>query len=591
MGMIRKIVCALIPAFALLTPPVAPAQESDEGKAGISLRIRPSGPVLAGSIVEIEGMTPVDAQGPLRLTVKLPSGESSPLSVNPAANGDYSLRFSNTDATGRYEIQARSPGGTSSGSTTFEVVVYDEIEVLEEAKRKAKQEVAEIGTALTRIESDIDSQIVRLPNNPAREELQTRWQALKPQLRAAVRDFGEIDTVLAPIRSFTDSDPSLKPLLRLPAQQLADWTKKTGDERQRIVNQLAASRRANVTCEQLERVIESFHVAAALVGMITEPFSLVTEPLKELAKNLGSQVGDGVLLRLGLKSNRQSTLKTNLTKLKDRFEARLGESNIAAAKAIKGQSNLIGKLGEVSAWLAGKVFDKYCERFAGPFNGEMHAEFFTRTGGRKWWEYKIRFRGQLELRYAKSGMAGAATTVNGEFTGQAVNFSLWEDAIRLGWPGLTSGAMLFKRAVVPKPWLAGAPLPTDDKPIEIEGKGAAAMVKPYGFSVPVQGEIVDDVLTLRIQPAAHDYSAQARVVYVVISPLSLVPVATAFELPYKEAGFFFLRASGGEPVKLKISHGAKSMKASDTIENSKGSGVSKGRYRLQFDLCNPAGKC
>ncbi|MET0293111.1 MAG: hypothetical protein ABW136_12190 [Steroidobacteraceae bacterium] len=566
------------------------AQDSSEGRAGVSVQVRPGGPILAGSQIRIEGLAPVDGRGPVTLGVKLPDGRSQPLSVNPAANGDYSIGFSNTDAAGRYEIQARSPAGSSTGRGSFEVVIYDEVEVIDRALNAARQEAAAITKALDDIARDIDGQIPKLPASPAKDELKTRWETIRPLLRAAVRDLGEIDAVVAPLREFSNADPGLKPLLRLPAEALEDWTRRSAAERKRIVAQLDASRRSNVTCEQLERVIESFRVAATLIDLMLDPFKVIVDPLKDLAKNLGTQVGDGILQRLHLKSDRQSVLKSNLMRLKSRFEQKVGESNLAAAKSIKGADTLLGKLSEGAAWLAGKAFDAYCERFSGPFDGDMRAEFFAQSG-EKWWDYRIQLRGQLELRYAKGTVSGAATRVNGEFTGQAVNFTLWEDAIRIGFPKLMASARLFKRSVVPKPWLAGAPLPNEDKPVEIEGKGAAVMVKPYGFSVPVQGELVDDVLTLRFQAATHDYEANARVVYVVVSPLSLVPVVTAFELPYKEAGFFFLRVSGGQPVKLKVSRGAKAMHAGDVIETKKGNGRANGSYKLKLDLCNPAGKC
>lgn len=581
----------LIGALLLLVGNAAFAQGESGSNAAVSVRVSPAGPLLTGTVVTIDGMSPLDAKAPVALRVQTPDGKSLALAANANSSGDYSLNFTSTEAPGRYRVEARSPGGTASGRAEFEVVIYDEVEVLEDSVSKAKKEAQALGQAIDSIAADIDAQIGKLPDNPAKDELKGRWQELQPQLKKAVHDFGEIDAVLAPIRRFAGSDPILKPLLRLPAQQLDDWTKRSAAERQRITQQLAASRRANVTCESLERVVEGFRFAAALVGMITEPFSLVTEPLKEMAKNVGGQVADGVLKRLGLKPEKQGALSAHLSKLKGKFEAAVGESNLAAAKSIKSADTLIGKLGEVAAWLAGKAFDRYCERFSGPFDGQMHAEFFAQSSGEKWWEYDIRFKGQLDLRYAKGSVAGAATAVNGEFTGQAVNFTLKEDAIRIGWPKLMASARLFKRSIIPKPWIFGAPLPNEDRPVEIEGKAAAAMVKPYGFMVPVQGELVDNQLSLRFLPATQDYTANARVVYVIVSPLSLVPAATAFELPYKDAGFFFLRVSGGEAVKLKVQRNGKSLSVKETVKRDQGVAVAKGQYQLKLELCNPAGAC
>lgn len=580
---------------ALLLAPTAHAEEGDESKVRVSVRVLPARPVEPGTPVGIEGVAPLDARGLVAIRIINPDGVMSTLDVRAAPNGDYSAQFNATERPGTYRVGVGSPGGLASGSASFEVAVLEDVEVLDGAVTAAKAEAQAVAKVLDDIEADIDNQIPKLPDNPAKDELKQRFSELKPLLKQAARDFGKIDAVLAPIKSFAEGDAALKPLLRLPAQALEDWTKKTGDERKRIVNQLAASRRANVTCEQLERVIESFRFAGALAGALTEPFSLITDPFKEMAKNVGTQVGEGVVkrlaLRIGLKPGKESALSARLTLLKDKFVAKVGESNLAAAKAIKGQDTLLGKLSEVAAWLAGKAFDRYCERFSGPFKAAMQAEFLNKNLTEKWWEYSIQIKGQLELRYAKGGVAGAATTVNGEFAGQATHFTFKEDAIRVGFPGLMAGAVLFKRALIPKPWLFGAPPPNEDKPLELEGKAAAVMVKPYGFSVPVQGELVDEVLTLRVGAAAHDYTATARVVYVIISPHSIVPVVTGFELPFKDAGFMLLRASKGEPLKLKVRRSGKNLSASDSFKNEKGNAVAKGKYQLDLKLCNPAGSC
>jgi hypothetical protein len=137
----------------------------------------------------------------------------------------------------------------------------------------------------------------------------------------------------------------------------------------------------------------------------------------------------------------------------------------------------------------------------------------------------------------------------------------------------------------------GAPVGSEEKPIDVEGKAAATFVKPYTFFVPVEGEIVNNVLTLRVKPATSDYTAVARVVYVIVSPLSLVPVATAFELPYKEAGFFFTRVSDGGPMRFQVVKQANALKVDGAAKNAKGNAIAKGRYDLSLQLCNPEGSC
>lgn len=584
---------ALALLLIALSLPRAAFAEGEASDARSSVRVLPARPVEPGAAVTIEGIAPLDARGAVAVRIQPPNGAPQiRLDVNPSGNGDYSVVFKGTSSPGSYGVGVASPGGNAIGSARFEVVVMEDVDVLEIAVAKALDEANAVERVLDDIESDLETQIARLPDNPAKEELKQRLDEIKTELRRAKSSPAAVKEVLQPIREFVATDPALKPLLRLPAQALEDWTKRNADERQRIVNQLSASRRANVTCEQLERVIEGFKFAGALAKALVEPLSLITDPMKELAKNVAQKIATPALQKLHLAPAKMHGLLEKLAEKKESLENAIGKAYGHADSKKKSIDGLLEKLGNAAAWLAGKVFDRYCERFSGPFDAQMSAEFFAQQGGEKWWEYTMRLKGQLDLRYAKNeGMARAATEVNGEFTGQAVDFTLKEDAIRVGWPKLMASARLFKRAALPVPWLFGTPMPDDPRGVEIEGKAAAVLVKPYSFMVPVKGELVDDVLSLRFQSATSDFTANARVVYVIVSPLSLVPVATAFELPYKDAGFFFLRVGKGEAVKLKVKRGAKAMSVNETVEADKGNNVARGRYSLKLDLCNPAGAC
>lgn len=583
---------ALALLLTALWLPMAALAEGEASDAKSSVRVLPARPIEPGAAVIIDGIAPLDAKGAVAVRIQPPnSAPQIKLDVNPSSNGDYSVTFKGTSSPGTYGVGVSSPGGKAVGSERFEVVVMEDVDVLDIAVAKALDEARAIEVVLQDIETDLEAQLPMLPDNPAKEELKQRLDEIKTELRRLKETPAAVKEVLEPIRQFAASDPALKPLLRLPAQALEDWTKRSADERQRIVNQLSASRRANVTCEQLERVIEGFKFAGALAKALVEPLALITDPLKELAKNVAQKVATPVLQKLHLAPEKLRGLLEKLAEKKDSLENAVGKAYGHAESKKKSQQGLLEKLSNAAAWLSGKVFDRYCERFSGPFDGQMFAEFFAQQSGEKWWEYTMRLKGQLDLRYAKSGMAGAATEVNGEFTGQAVDFTLKEDAIRIGWPKLMASAKLFKRAALPVPWLFGTPLPEDPRGVEIDGKAAAVLVKPYSFMVPVKGELVDDVLSLRFGSATNDFTASARVVYVIVSPLSLVPVATAFELPYKDAGFFFLRVGKGEAVRLKVKRGAKAMSVSETIEAEKGVAVAKGRYSLRLDLCNPAGAC
>lgn len=569
---------------ALLATGLAQAQnagpgtggETGGGKAGVSVLAQP--PVaLPGEPVTLSGLTPLDGKGALVLRITPPGGQAPmELRVQPATNGDYSLSFTATQAPGRYRVDATSPAGTARGSRSFEVMTSTAAaSSLDQAAAAAKAEMAQLARLTQDIAQDIDAQITQLPDNPARDELRARWAAARPGLQRDMSALGDVDALLAPVRSAVADQPTLHPALVFTARRLDDWTRGAMAERRRIVNQLAASRRASVTCESLERVTEGFKLASALSNSAAS--------VGELVKGALQDFGLSQLMRLV-----QPTAKQRLATAKSAAEL------LSKAASEKG-ANWLARLNDLAAWTAGKAFDRYCERLSGNFEGEMHAEFFSQKTGQKWWSYDISFKGLLDLRYAKGGVAGAAVAVKGEFTGQATRFTLDEDAIRIGWPDLTAGARLYKRALLPRPLIgmvmSADRTPQEDKPIEIDGKASVSMLQPYGFFVPVEGEIVNNRLTLRIASPITDYTATARVVYVIVSPLSIVPVATAFELPYKDAGFFFTRVSGGNPLQLPVKRTKAGLAVDEVVTQQKGNSVAQGRYKLHFKLCNPAGSC
>lgn len=567
-GLLALCLVAAAPAWAQGdSATAAPA-----GTVGISIRATPP-QAAPGNTFTLDGVVPLDAKGKMRLTITPPAGRPpTVLEVPPAANGDWSAQFATTQVPGDYRVDASSPGGRLKGVGRFTVLETDFADDFEQATGQAKAEAQAAVQAVQGIAADVDAQIARLPDNPARDALKAKWAELKPKLERSVRDLGDIDALVTPLKAAVGGDREAAPALQPTTRALNDWTTRSRAERERILRQLSASRREGATCENLERVIEGFKWAMALSNLLDGARGAMVSAAKELV--------EGALLR---------TLKPHLQGKLAGYQRAL-EATAKLRQETNG--NVVGWLSEAVAWMGTQQFDKFCSRFSGRFDGVMHADFFARQGGDKWWSYDMQLRGQFELRYAKSPLGeGQSVAVRGEFVGQAVRFTLEEDAIRVGWPKLTSGARLFKRALMPMPILPNIAPPQEGKPIEIDGKASAAMVQPYGFFVPVEGEIVDNVLTLRVQAATSDFNAKARVVYVVVSPLSLVPVATAFELPYKDAGFFFLRASGGQPMRFKVEKTAKALRIAGEVDEQKGTGVAKGRYQLKFNLCNPAGAC
>jgi hypothetical protein len=580
-----------------LLPILVRAQDEGSGTPVVSVRFTPANAIEPGMAVTIDGVAPLDGKGVVALRVTRPDGKSVPLEVTPSANGDYSISFSGTDAAGTYVVDATSPGGKLRGKGSFEVAVQEPLDDIEEAQQEADQ----LAQAIDGVIADLDTQLEKLPDAPERDEVKAKWAAAKPRMQRAVKELRDVRALTQPFTDAVKANPALKPALKPLGRELANWQTKSAPERARILKELAQSRQAGVTCEQLERVVEGFNFASALFNLAGGPVAAVKAVAFDYLASKGAALAGRLGAKYGFPANEAGkiALAVGDAELKGAWNLKKVLPQFAAKEAVKG--NAMGLAFDLASFLAQRQFAKYCERLAGKFTGGMHAEFRAKDG-QVWWAYTIQFEGRLDLRYAKGTTYGQAVVVKGDFLGQATKFTLFEDALRIGWPGLTKGAILYKRAVLPQPelmnLLTGTAVNPDstlkeEKPIEVEGKAAAVFVKPYSFFVPVEGEIVDGVLSLRRQPATRDYDAVARVVYVVVSPLAamLGPQFTTFELPYKSGGFFIERAFGDSGIRAAVKKTPKGFVVDETFRYEKGNGTANGTYKLTLKLCNPEGSC
>lgn len=598
-GVCLVVAMALVAELFAASPAGAQTDEPSGDKPRISVRVIPAR-ATPGDAVTIDGIVPLDARPDgkqaLDLIVTKPDGRAVALAIVPAPNGDYAASFADTALAGDYTVGARSPGGSVTGSGRFEIAVMEPLDEIEEAEK----ELGEIAAVIEKISADVTTEIEQLPDTAARDAVKAKWAETRPRLERAVRDLGDLDDVMTPLEDAAASArtaPALKPF----AVVLRDWVPSARAERIRIFQQLEASKKANVRCEAAEHIIEGLNFAAALANLMGGPLNAIKSVVVDFVASQGGALAAKLSERFKFPATEATKIAsaTAEAQAKGLFQGDRMAVALTAKKALA--DGAFSMAFDFASFVAQQWFDQYCERLAGKFTGAMHAEFFT-TEHDLWWKYDIEFDGRLELRYAKSdGDAGPTTKVNGEFIGQAIHFRMEEDAARLAAAGLTAGSVLFKRSVLPQPEILNlltlTPTmpngrPVEPKPIEVEGKVAATLVKPYTFYVPVEGEIVNGSLTLRRKPATIDYEAASRTVYVVFSPLTpIVPLPTAFELPFKNGEFFLTRAMGDGALELEVKKTPKALVVDKAIKREKGNGRANGTYKLNLKLCNPEGKC
>jgi len=128
-----------------------------------------------------------------------------------------------------------------------------------------------------------------------------------------------------------------------------------------------------------------------------------------------------------------------------------------------------------------------------------------------------------------------------------------------------------------------------------QGAIPQTLMSPTAFYIPVEGDLVKDTLTLRIQPARFDFNEKltaARALYFLVGPRGSEFINNA--LPYKNAHFILTRAlnaetTGTATLKVKVDAAKKSTSVAGDFKRGFKSddGGAEASYTLSVKACNP----
>jgi len=548
--------------FALLGVGVARAQDEP---MPITVKATPR-LALPHSPVKFSGTTVADGKRwEVVLTIRFPaSGEHIERRTRVDSSGAYSFTLTTLHTGGDYTVSALAPDGRGKDSTTF--TISDVEEVLSDVM-DALRDMLEDAKA---VELRAAEEVRGLPEAPGKEEMVEKVKLFEDSMRVQPQRLAQFNRALQILQQVRQKVPAADAVFRdffVHLGEEAFRTQAEADARKvEIVRELDASRAAGKLCDRLEATSEGFKAVGAILNLGSTVIGIVRNYLVDFAATTASQ-GPHPLL----KDNPQGQLA-------------MSEAVKASNAALQGPTGwvtfAVSFANDLAVYMVDQQFNKYCERFEGPFTATMHGEVFK--DGRTWWTMDVRLEGRLTLRYPKSG-ASQAIHMSGQFEGAATDYKVWDDALPVLFPQLMRGTRTFKRTFVPQ----GIPYS------DFEGR-YAAMASPTAFMIPVEGDLVGRKLTIRLQPAKREIPreyATARVVVAILSPLALIPAVTSYTLPYQNAEFVLkhgMELDEGAPLALDITLGRNSMQAQRQWQRTKpGDGV-KAIYTATLRLCNPS---
>ena len=489
-----------------------PAQGIAPGSLPIELTVKPA-MLLPGLKLTISGTLPgYSANGSVAITVTPPQAPAVSLSAN-AAGGKFSAEFTETTKLGRYAVRAVAPDGKGVAVDSFSVVggaVAAAGAGQTHVARTFELVVTSIATARTAA--------LATPPSPPQQQLLLKLADVQKQFAeapaAAVETYGQaLRTIVDVVQQHPDAAPVVQQLL----DELAPMTEELNDRLPAIERLIDGSAKLAQYCDNMAMVEEAFTALTWAMG--------VTGKLASTLINWANSKGT------------PAAVAAAGGEMSPAAEAAIASASKAAIKVytsgkLSWAKTAIGAYKDLLDYLSSEVFDVYCEQFEGPMTAKLVVTF--KHNGRPYLKYDIHLAGKLVANFAKE--AGVTRIpIRGHIEGNATHFGLSEnfDVLSDMVEAKTGMGRMSVMRFMPQP----APY--------VEALGMVArMAMPAYFNIPVTGDVVGDKLTLRLEPAAIDFTpALNKGKLVMIWTLKLPPfvhVETA-TLPLQNAHFILAR--------------------------------------------------
>jgi len=573
-------VAAVVVGAAIALAAQQPAAPADEDVPSVDAHARPQ-LAAPGTPITISGHAALDAKvHQVKIVVTLPDRTTQQLSAAADdTNGDFSATFDKTSAVGEYKVTVLSPSGKEHGDTQFTIgaaaSVIQELVGEHEALGEAANDAADT----------VDTLIGSLPASPPKEEFKEGIASLKKELGKWKDESSRFKQALQSLKDTAAVSHGFGAIVYTDVfAPLGDWQIESRELRGKVREQLNRSKAAGLKCDSIDHAVEGLKALSLMLGLISKPASKIYTVLNLSANKIASIEPDPdkrILIARTIKTlpplaaAPPSLSAKGLDQSGDGVDPKMVSTGFVNAA--------MGWITDLTRMAMQKVFAKYCEKFAGPIETSMDGEYLK--NGAPWWKWHQKLRGKLTLRYAKDESASGVVHVSGEFVGNAVDAGIWDNALVSINPKLASMAQFFKRTILPKVEDLG------EKALQNQGSVVNAFA-PTGFNIPVDGDLVDTKLTLRVHPATVDLSdVSVKVIYVAISPLMLGPVNGNYRINLMKAHHIVTAALHDDPVLLDVVVDRKSgvMKVDRDFTGTRGNKAGKAyaTYALSMHLTNP----
>ena len=510
------IILLLIGQF-LLSQPVW-SQGKTEGLP-ITVKVVTTTSYIDGA-VELSGISNSlnDEPGQVIIEIIKPKGGTVNLTTRAdKKTGDYVVKYTPGEM-GKYKVIAYASDKKQKASTEFTVTA--ELDATDDEVEKFDRAVDNV---MAKIETAIQAAIVTDISVADKEQTKKELQKVKDKIGKYKDASKQLKDGLKDAVALAKKYPELNKILAAPLGKLSSVVEEKSKELEQVEKTLGANK------EKEPNICNTAYVISESCALLSTVMNLASKSIMTIIDNI-------MIDKLWPKAAESLAPK----KLDDNDKFLLTQSGKSFLSAKGSLANLestnfgIGMAGDLTQHIMNQLFKKYCVEYKGPLTGDYTLEL--KNNGQMYMNYKITYSAKISVYCKKTALAGSSPKLSGYIEGNVTKMDftddVWAVEDKSSWDVLK-----YKRmpAIVPSINLA------DKDP----GFGAVARsIVPGTFYFPLQAQIVDGKMVIRLMPALVelDQSLVNRSLVIVQqknNPLSLQ--AEVFSYPITTARFILTR--------------------------------------------------
>ncbi|MEO5948598.1 MAG: hypothetical protein ABIP79_17415 [Chitinophagaceae bacterium] len=494
------------------------SQDKTEGLP-ITVKVITSTSYVDGA-VELAGVSNSlnDEPGQVIIEVIKPKGGTDNLTTRAdKKTGEYAVKYTPGEI-GKYKVIAYASDKKQTATTDFTVTA--ELEATDDEVEKFNTAVDNV---MAQIETTIQAAIVTDISETDKEQTKKEIQKVKDKIVKYKDASKQLKGAIKDAITLAKKYPELNKTLSEPLGKLSSMAQEKSKELEEVEKTLGATK------EKEPNICNTAYVISESCALLSTVMNLASKSIMTIIDNI-------MIDKLWPKAAESLAPK----KFDDNDKFLLTQSGKSFMSAKGSLANLestsfgIGMAGDLTQHIMNQLFKKYCAEYKGPLTGDYTLEL--KNNGQMYMRYKITYSAKISVYCHKKALAGSSPKLSGYIEGNVTKMEftddVWAVEDKSSWDVLK-----YKRipAIVPSINLA------DKDP----GFGAVARsIVPGSFYFPLQAQIVDGKMVIRLMPAhvEFDKSLVNRSIVIVQqknNPLSLQ--AETFSYPLTTARFILTR--------------------------------------------------